>query len=381
DPQDTSTWTIPHDITVPELQSRLSSAGVHPLFLLTDPSLEDEYRALVGEIGFGAVVAVDQTEATATNYNDAYISQAMRDGLEAVYAQAALIVQADDGGFVSSITPAADPFRNRSAGDEVHFLVNMSAAPTSTHGSGEVTLSFQGHKTVVTVVREFASCAALSRSRVTGAAAASADEARSGWLQGFYKDESTKWTFDSTFSVGNESFGPFGVPASVLAVSCLGGCSDQEAYQDVTMAVDSELPVAIKAFFYLSATSTATASSLSLDVTYSSGGSDEAFGFLDFGASTGNGASGTWTQSVAALYPTKVISSARVKLSFSGTGEAAFAGVGLFAHPDVACRCEAGYYLDVGSAPALACKPQPECTYFEGWCTYCPAGYKCPQVS
>lgn len=41
----------------------------------------------------------------------------------------------------------------------------------------------------------------------------------------------------------------------------------------------------------------------------------------------------------------------QVKLSFSGTGEAAFAGVALFAHPDVACRCEAGYYLDVSSAP------------------------------
>lgn len=41
----------------------------------------------------------------------------------------------------------------------------------------------------------------------------------------------------------------------------------------------------------------------------------------------------------------------QVKLSFSGTGEAAFGGVALFAHPDVACRCEAGYYLDVGSAP------------------------------
>lgn len=41
----------------------------------------------------------------------------------------------------------------------------------------------------------------------------------------------------------------------------------------------------------------------------------------------------------------------QVRLSFSGTGEAAFAGVALFAHPDVACRCEAGYYLDVASAP------------------------------
>lgn len=41
----------------------------------------------------------------------------------------------------------------------------------------------------------------------------------------------------------------------------------------------------------------------------------------------------------------------QVTLSFSGVGDAAFAGVGLFAHPDVACRCTAGYYLDVSSAP------------------------------
>lgn len=79
------------------------------------------------------------------------------------------------------------------------------------------------------------------------------------------------------------------------------------------MAVDSELPVAIKAFFYLSATSTATASSVSLDVAYSGGGSEEAFGFLDFGASTGDGTSGTWTQGVVAAYPSRVISSARVR--------------------------------------------------------------------
>lgn len=65
-----------------ELQARLSSAGVHPVFLLTDSSLEDEYRALVGEIGFGAVVAVDQTAAAAENYNDDYLPKAMMDGLE-----------------------------------------------------------------------------------------------------------------------------------------------------------------------------------------------------------------------------------------------------------------------------------------------------------
>lgn len=40
----------------------------------------------------------------------------------------------------------------------------------------------------------------------------------------FHEDEATKWTFDSAFSVGNKSTGPFGVPANVLAVSCPGGC-------------------------------------------------------------------------------------------------------------------------------------------------------------
>lgn len=64
------------------LQSRLSSAGVHPIFLLTDSSLEDEYRALVGEIGFGAVAAVNLAAAVASNYNDDYLPQAMVDGLE-----------------------------------------------------------------------------------------------------------------------------------------------------------------------------------------------------------------------------------------------------------------------------------------------------------
>jgi len=45
-------------------------------------------------------------------------------------------------------------------------------------------LSSRPAQTVVTVVREFVSCAADSKSRVTGAAAAAADEARNGWLQG-----------------------------------------------------------------------------------------------------------------------------------------------------------------------------------------------------
>lgn len=79
------------------------------------------------------------------------------------------------------------------------------------------------------------------------------------------------------------------------------------------MAVDSELPMVIKAYFYLSATSTATVATASLDATYSSGDFDENFGFLNFGASTGDGVLGTWTQSIVAVYPTEVVTSARVR--------------------------------------------------------------------
>lgn len=61
------------------------------------------------------------------------------------------------------------------------------------------------------------------------------------------------------------------------------------------------------------------------------------------------------------LFPSSIII-AQVKLSFSGTGEAAFGGVALFAHPDVACRCEAGYFLDVGSAPVRTNRANDE-----GW--------------
>lgn len=63
-----------------------------------------------------------------------------------MYAQSALLVEADDGGFVSSISPAPNAFRNETAGTEVAFLVNMSATEASSTGGGEVTLSFQGHK-------------------------------------------------------------------------------------------------------------------------------------------------------------------------------------------------------------------------------------------
>lgn len=183
------------------------------------------------------------------------------DTIKVLYAQAALIVQSDDGGFVASVSPGANAFRDRAAGDEANFVVGMAATTPSASGGGEVVLSFQGHKvgvrssplstihavqeksciqgffasmiqydfehsclclslplasssllpqakflvgrqhntrtilrslsfavflrqTVISVVREFTSCAAVSRSRTTGITIAAADDARTGWLQG-----------------------------------------------------------------------------------------------------------------------------------------------------------------------------------------------------
>lgn len=79
---------LPHGITVSELKARLSSAGVHPLFLLTDGSLDDAYQALVLEIGFGAAVAFDESDANLANNNDDYLPQAVVDGLEVPTASA-----------------------------------------------------------------------------------------------------------------------------------------------------------------------------------------------------------------------------------------------------------------------------------------------------
>jgi len=90
------------------------------------------------------------------------------------------------------------------------------------------------------------------------------------------------------------------------------------------MAVDSELPMVLKAFFYLSDTSTATAASVSLDVGYSDGGAGEGFGLVEFGDSSANGLDGLpgrWTQSIVAVYPTRVISSARVSEGRETTSE------------------------------------------------------------
>lgn len=55
---------------------------MHPIFLLTNASLYEEYRALVREIGFGAVVAFDEGDALGDNYNDNYLPEALEDGLE-----------------------------------------------------------------------------------------------------------------------------------------------------------------------------------------------------------------------------------------------------------------------------------------------------------
>lgn len=91
--------------------------------------------------------------------------------------------------------------------------------------------------------------------------------------------------------------------------------SDEEAYEDVTLAYDSEMPLVLKTYFYKSAETTVAAASASLDVTYVDGSSGQGVSVLDFGASSaGAGAAGTWTQNIAAVYPTKVISSARVRI-------------------------------------------------------------------
>lgn len=55
---------------------------MHPLFLLTNESLEKDYQALVRELGFGAAVPVDETAAIANNYNDFYLPWALSKGLE-----------------------------------------------------------------------------------------------------------------------------------------------------------------------------------------------------------------------------------------------------------------------------------------------------------
>lgn len=78
------------------------------------------------------------------------------------------------------------------------------------------------------------------------------------------------------------------------------------------MASDSELPLVLKTYFYLSSSSEVTAASTSLDVTYTDGTSDEAVSTLEFGASPGATIPGTWTPNVTAVYPTKVVVSARV---------------------------------------------------------------------
>ena len=86
------------------------------------------------------------------------------------------------------------------------------------------------------------------------------------------------------------------------------------AYQDVNIASDSELPLVLKTYFYLSNTSEVTEASTTLDVTYTDGTSDLAVAALEFGASPGGTIPGTWTPSVDAVYPTKVVVSATVRI-------------------------------------------------------------------
>lgn len=66
--------------------------------------------------------------------------------LKVLYAQAALVVASDEGGFVASVVPGADVSRNETAGSVVRFAVNLSSTALSASGDGRVDLAFQGHK-------------------------------------------------------------------------------------------------------------------------------------------------------------------------------------------------------------------------------------------
>lgn len=85
-------------------------------------------------------------------------------------------------------------------------------------------------------------------------------------------------------------------------------CSDEYAYQDIVLDVQSELPIVLKAYFYLSATSTVTGASVSLDLLFADA-SSRTVSTLDFLESSSKGA---WTQAVESEYPTQVVRTARV---------------------------------------------------------------------
>lgn len=80
------------------------------------------------------------------------------------------------------------------------------------------------------------------------------------------------------------------------------------------MDIDSQLPMVLKAHFYLSPGSVATAASASLRVTYADGSpSDEVVSVLNFEAFPSSGTVGIWTQDVYPIYPTHVVTGARVR--------------------------------------------------------------------
>lgn len=78
--QDTP-WSLPGDLTMTSLTSQLHSSLVHPVFIVTNESLESEYEALVRQLGFGAVVAVDEEAEIASN-NYYYLLGTLMDGIE-----------------------------------------------------------------------------------------------------------------------------------------------------------------------------------------------------------------------------------------------------------------------------------------------------------
>lgn len=84
--------------------------------------------------------------------------------------------------------------------------------------------------------------------------------------------------------------------------------SEEEAHIDLTMDCDSEMSFVLKAYFYPYNDAQVTAASAAVDVTYSDGSTGENVSLLDFS----NASKGSWMQNIMALYPTQVITDARV---------------------------------------------------------------------
>lgn len=86
--------------------------------------------------------------------------------------------------------------------------------------------------------------------------------------------------------------------------------SDEEAYIDLKVAYDSEMALVLKAYFFPHADAQVIGATVTLDVTYGDGSKGARAAVLDFE----DAVDGAWMQSIVAVYPTEVISAARVRL-------------------------------------------------------------------